>query len=62
MMLCLLFFLVGLSWQSHAAEVAHTTLSSVYYFNPTNRIFLYFMGATVFLVIGIIFKSKFFLI
>lgn len=62
MLLCLMFFLVGLGWQSHAAEVMHTNLSSIYYFNPWNRVFLYFLGGSIFLIIGIIFKSNKYLI
>jgi hypothetical protein len=61
MLLCVLFFLVGLKWENHAAEVAHTSLTTVYYFNPLNRVFLYFLGSTVFLVIGVVFKSNIYL-
>lgn len=50
--------MVGLKWENNAAEVAHTDLNSIYYFNPKNRVFLYFMGGSILLVIGIIFKSN----
>ena len=58
MLLIVMFFMVGLSWEDHAAEVTHTTLSNINNFNPTNRMFLYFLGCGIFLAVGIIFKSK----
>jgi len=61
MLLVLLFFLVGLNWQDHASEVSHINLSSIYYFNPINRVNLYFLGSSILLTIGIVFKSKFFI-
>lgn len=58
LLLVVMFFLVGLGWESHAAEVTHTTLSSIYYFNPISRIMLYFLGSSIFIVVGIVFKSN----
>lgn len=60
MLIIMMFFMVGLKWQDHATEVTHIDLNFIYSFNPTNRVFLYFLGSTILLVIGIIFKSKYF--
>ena len=62
MLLVVMFFLVGLSWENHAAEVTHTDLASIFYFNPVNRVLLYFLGSAIFIVVGIVFKSILFFI
>jgi hypothetical protein len=51
MLLWLLLFLVTVGWQQEAMEVVNGN-------NTPNRIFLYFLGAGVLLVIGIVFKSN----
>ena len=60
MLLIVMFFLVGFNWEDHAAEVTHTDLGSIFYFNPVNRVFLYFLGNAIFIVVGIVFKSTMF--
>jgi hypothetical protein len=52
----------GINWEDHSAEVITTTLSSIQYFNPKNKIYLYFLSSSILLVIAIIFKSKYILI
>ena len=56
LLLVVMFWLVGLDWQAHSAEVTHTDLSTIYYFNPLNRILLYFLVASIFIIVGIVFK------
>ena len=55
MLAVLMFFMNGIGWESLAASTASTgttyeTLTS------KNRIYMYFLGAAIFLAVGIIFK------
>ena len=56
-----MFFLVGLEWEKHGAEITHTDITAIYSFYPRNRVHLYFLGCAVFLAVGFVFKSKIFI-
>jgi hypothetical protein len=55
MLLCLMLFLVGIKEVQESAIDIKNTKS---HFNTPNRIYLFFISGSIFLVIGIVFKSK----
>jgi hypothetical protein len=60
LMLIMLFFMTGIKWEEHSAEVISTDFTVIELFKSTNNIFLYFLSSTVLLTIAIVFKSKHF--
>jgi hypothetical protein len=54
MLICLMIFLVGVGVQDSAIDNKNETG----HFITPNRIYLYFISGSIFLVIGIVFKSN----
>lgn len=62
LMIVMLFFMIGVKWENHAAEVITTNLDNIQYFNAKNKIYLYFLSSSILLTISIVFKSIYFII